>query len=111
MDQQKILEFKNVGKYDIRIQHLMFQSDIHPRLWDAVGSKEIIQPGQIYRLPILGTGKVFLRWQENRSNLENWADSFEVTFDPAGEPYPYIFGGDKWTMALRHKALQETRNG
>jgi len=58
-------------------------------------------------LPICGGGEVLLRWKSSEGEE---ADAFKVLFDTDGEPYPYIFGGDKWTMALRHAALKAIRD-
>ncbi len=77
---------------------------MHPRQWDTLGDEVKLSQGHIYLLPICGTGTIFVRW---RQALEDRADSYEVLFDKAGNPYPYLFGGDKWTMMLRHAALRE----
>ena len=106
-DLRKNLVFFNKGKHVIHITHIVFQSDIHPRLWDSVGRKENLRAGQIYILPICGGGEVLLRWKSSEGEE---ADAFKVLFDTDGNPYPYIFGGDKWTMALRHAALKAIRD-
>jgi hypothetical protein len=58
---------------------------------------------EMFYLKIRGAGDVFIKW---RTDTGERADHFTVQFDPDGAPYPYIFGGDKWTMALRHAALR-----
>ena len=104
-DQRKNLLFHNRGKDTIRITYLRFQSDVHPRDWDTIGDDETMQSDSVYYLPICGTGEIFIKW---KSGTEERADHFTVLFDPNGHPYPYIFGGDRWTMALRHAALRAT---
>lgn len=102
---RKKLLFMNRGEASIRISHLTFQSSEHPRLWDTMGDNLTLLKDTTYRLPICGEGQIFIRWE---GAGEDRADSFAVMFDKAGDPYPYIFGGDRWTMALRHAALRAT---
>lgn len=100
---RRILLFWNKGKDTIRINHVMFQSDIYPRTWDTTGDDPLLRENEYYKMQIVGTGQVFLRWH---AAGEERADSFKVHFATNGVPYPYIFGGDQWTMALRHAALK-----
>ena len=102
-DQRKYLLLLNRGKPVIRIDYLRFQSYIYPREWDTKGDTPVLKMGEQYKLPICGTGEIFVKW---RTGHDERADHFTVSFDKAGRPYDYIFGGDRWTMALRHAALK-----
>lgn len=102
-EQRKKLVFLNRGKDVIRIKYLHFQSNVYPRQWDTMGDAPTLKEGDIYSLPICGTGEVFVKWQTDQTQR---ADHFEVQFDSNGAPYMYIFGGDRWTMALRRAALK-----
>ena len=110
---RKNMIFQNRNKHDIHIEHLRFQSNIHPREWDTPVEKQLClgcleggsNPYPQFSVPIVGTGTIFMRWY-GISRHEEQADTFEVLFDDRGEPWPYIFGGDRWTMALRHAALR-----
>lgn len=111
---RKIMVFQNKNGYDIHIEHMRFKSDIHPREWDThVRSQTLprwykthrIHPPPELAVPIVGTGTIFMRWYGN-SKHEPQADTFQVLFDSNNQPYPYVFGGDRWTMALRHAALR-----
>lgn len=104
-DRRKFV-FKNMNKYDVRIQYFHFESSRYPRHWDTTDDNIYVpRDNGIHSIPIVGPGRIFMKWHEGSLLLPR-ADSFEVSFDPAGEPYPYIFGGDRWTMALRHAALR-----
>lgn len=95
--------FWNKGKDTIHITYLRFQSDIRPREWDTNCTKMLLDGDEMHILPITGTGEIFVKWT---ADGDERADHFTVQFDDKGTPYPYIFGGDRWTMALRHAALR-----
>ena len=102
-DKRKFV-FVNRNAYNIRITHFHFESSRHPRQWDTYNDEIYVDKDNgVHTIPIVGPGQIFLRWKDGTSDR---GDTFEVQFDLAGEPYPYIFGGDRWTMALRHKALR-----
>ena len=107
-DDRKFLLFQNRGEDKVRITYLRFQSCVYPRQWDTLGDEETLLKTDIYKLPIVGKGEIFIKWQ---TTSETRADHFTVQFDPRGEPYPYIFGGDRWTMVLRHAALRSMADG
>ena len=100
---RKNFVFLNRNEYAVRINFFRFESSVFPRQWDTTDDGIVVQgDNAAYAIPIVGPGTVFLRYFDTSEK----ADTFTVQFDPVGEPYPYIFGGDRWTMALRHKALQ-----
>lgn len=95
----------NRGKDTIRIKYFRFQSTTRPRELDVNGEKISLQENETYTVPIVGEGDIFMMWH---SGVTERADHFAVQFDSTGEPYPYIFGGNKWTRALRHAAFKAT---
>jgi hypothetical protein len=100
--------FWNKGKDTIRITYLRFQSGVHPREWDTEGDNHLLGTDDMIYLAIRGPGEIFIKWT---SDTDERADHFAVQFDDKGAPYPYIFGGDRWTMALRHAALRAMADG
>lgn len=104
-NQRKIQLFQNKGEDNIRITYLRFQSSAHPRKWDAIAHEQnilVLGEGDVCELEIAGPGEIFIKW---RVNSKERADHFVLQYDDNGVPYPYIFGGDRWTMALRRAAL------
>ena len=113
----KDLEFRNKGEDNISVTYLKFQSTEQPRFWDTSkepsGNAWLLCTGTILTMEIYGEGEIFIKWETQAPSpvqqvvkLKQRADHFTVRFDRNGEPYPYIFGGDKWTMALRQAALR-----
>jgi hypothetical protein len=101
--EQQEFVFLNKNAHNIRITHFHFESSKHPRDWDTHEDEVYIdRDGGMCAIDIWGPGRIFLKWNDNGSDR---ADTFEVQFRADGVPYPYIFGGDRWEMALRHKAM------